>query len=519
MALLGIDYGTTNTVAVADDRGHYPVVPHVMRTSAGMISTDTFPSLMAFDLERGGLVFGAEAERALCRPGAERRFAAVRGLKRLLRDYCENRRVFQESVPGGLDPAAALAGFLSALKSSICASGLFPEGESLDAAITWPANANGAQRHATRKSFAAAGFNVAATLSEPAAAAIEFADRAARGNRSAARALHATVAVFDLGGGTFDASLVRIEGPEFTVLDTTGIERLGGDDFDTLLAGMFAEKMGIRLGDLSPFQTNLLLAHSRLQKECAGSGQVRTLTLEPADILLPSSGAVSVPASSFLGEAERMLKPAAAKLAEMISRARPDSLEAIYLVGGSSKLPAASKIVARRFPDTALIMTDKPFCAAAMGAAMRGAESVRMRDILARTFGVIRTVEGGARERFDPIFPAGTPLPERGAPPLTKEFVYAPQHNIGRLRYLECAAVSRDGMPSDGARPWSEAFFPYDPAIPMDAMIESEPVLLRNDLLDTRVRESYSCDSDGVITARITRCGDSQGRVFEIFRN
>ena len=84
-------------------------------------------------------------------------------------------------------------------------------------------------------------------LNEPSAAAIEFADRMNRGNRTLARRFTASVAIFDLGGGTFDASLVQIAEGDFRVVASGGIERLGGDDFDEILARRFARAFGMAL--------------------------------------------------------------------------------------------------------------------------------------------------------------------------------------------------------------------------------------------------------------------------------
>ena len=77
MVRLGIDYGTTNTVSVRSDRGHYPVLAHMIRTAAGSISREVFPSLVLRDEEDGSFLFGWEAQRALSRPGAEERYQVI----------------------------------------------------------------------------------------------------------------------------------------------------------------------------------------------------------------------------------------------------------------------------------------------------------------------------------------------------------------------------------------------------------------------------------------------------------
>ena len=524
MSRLGIDYGTTNTVVVCSDRGRYPVVPHTVETAVGTVASEVFPSLAVRDRESGQYSFGAEAQRVLSRPGAAERYEIIRSLKRWIRSYTEGRRIGHDQVAGGFDPAAVLRAFAVALRESLARSGLFGADELLEAVLTWPANANGAQRYLTRRCFREAGFQVLDALSEPTAAAIEYADRFARGDRAASRRVAGSVAVFDLGGGTFDVSLVKVQGSEFTVLESRGIEDLGGDDFDVALARMFAEPLGIDLAGLEPFQRSLLLLHARQQKESIASGTVRSLVFSPRDVGWKGR-MVSVPVRRYYGELTRLLEPALDKLqavlespAAQAAGVGSDRLQVIYLVGGSSLLPLVPRRVAERFPGVRLVLSDKPFTSTAMGAAIHSADAVQLRDILSRTFGVLRLADDGSREYFAPIFPAGTRLPRGSDSPLEHSVDYAPHHNIGHLRYLECAALDPAGQPAEGIRYWSDALFPYDPGIPAGAPLAAAQIVSRGDLLQTRVRETYRCDPDGVITARLTRCCDGHTTVYEVFK-
>jgi molecular chaperone DnaK (HSP70) len=415
--------------------------------------------------------------------------------------------------------------FAESLRASIDRSGLFDNNEPLEAVLTWPANANGAQRYLTRRCFREAGFTVLHGLNEPTAAAIEFADRLARGNRAAARRLATSVAVFDLGGGTFDVSLVTVQGQSFRVLESRGIERLGGDDFDAVLARLFADALHVDLDALDPFQRSLLLSHARQQKESIASGTVRSLTFAPRDLGWKGR-MIALPVRRYYAELTPLLEPALEKLDSVIGghAARDagidrNSIQAIYLVGGSSLLPLVPSLVAKRFPGVKLILSDKPFSSVAMGAAIHSGRSLQLHEILSRTFGVLRLADGGTREYFAPIFPAGTPLPKAAGSPLEHSVDYAPHHNIGHLRYLECVALGPDGRPTEGVRQWSDALFPYDPAIPDGTALTPAQIVPRGDLERTRVRESYQCDPDGVITARVTRCCDGHTSVYEIFKS
>jgi molecular chaperone DnaK (HSP70) len=523
MARLGIDYGTTNTVVACADRGRYPLVPHVADSSIGRIVRETFPSLIVCETETGRLRFGAAAERALTETGAERRYIPIRSFKRLLRDYVDGARFGANLVPGGLDIRDAFRQFAEAVRASVRTAGMLPEQEALEAVLTWPANANGAQRHITRAAFRDAGFVIAGTLNEPSAAAIELADRLVHGNRAQARQLKATVAVFDLGGGTFDASVVRIEGLDYTVLSSAGIETLGGDDFDEALARLFAEKLNLNLDALPHFQRTLLLMHACREKERLSSGSVRNLALDPEEIGL-SGAPCKVTATAFEKRLVDLLEPAVETLGQVIAQAvarsgtaAAEALEAIYLVGGSSRLPVVSRLVGKRFPKARLVTTDKPFSATAMGAAIRSAETVRVHDVFARHFGVIRLADHGAREVFAPVFKAGLRLPVAGEPPVTAEVRYLPRHNIGHLRYLECTAVDAEGRPAAGIRPWSEIFFPYDTGLALTQALGKADIEPRHDLA-AEATETYQCDSDGIISVRLIR-GDGQSRTFEVSRN
>lgn len=518
MARLGIDYGTTNTVVVGADRGRYPVVPHVTETSIGRVLRDFFPSFIVHDNETGRLVFGAEAERCMAQPGAAQRYVPFRSLKRLLRDYADGARFGSGLVPGGLDVRDTLRQFAAAVYASVRRSGVCPADDPLEAVLTWPANANGAQRHITRAAFRDAGFKVISTLNEPAAAAIELADRLVHGSRAKARQMNMTVAVFDLGGGTFDASVVRIENDQYTVLKASGIETLGGDDFDEALARMFAERLRLDMDGLTPFHRLLLLTHACREKERLSGGSVRNLSLDPEDIGLPGDPC-KVTAAAYEKRLTDFVEPAIETLAATIASARAagtgEPLDAIYLVGGSSRLPLISKMAARRFPGIELITTDKPFSATAMGAAIRSVESIRIRDVLARHFGVIRLAEHGTREYFDPVFPAGTRIPAPGEPPLSTEVRYVPVHNIGHLRYLECLTLDEAGTPSAGIRPWAQVLFPYELEIPVTAPLE--PSLIAGGATRGEpVTETYTCDSDGIVAVQVRR-SDGQARTFEVY--
>ena len=141
---------------------------------------------------------------------------------------------------------------------------------------------------------------------------------------------------------------------------------------------------------------------------------------------------------------------------------------------------------------------------------------MRVHEVFARHFGVIRLADHGTREIFVPVFQAGLRLPARGEAPISTEVRYQPCHNIGRFRYLECTAMDAQGKPEAGLRAWSEILFPYDHTLAINEPLTADQIVHRNDLAGETV-ETYTCDSDGIITVQMKRA-DGQSRTFEVFR-
>jgi molecular chaperone DnaK len=221
--LLGIDYGTTRTVVAAVDRGNYPVVS--FHTAAGD-TQDWYPSLIA---ARGDeRLFGLDASCCQDDPGWE----LLRSFKRQLAMLGPTAQPALGS--GSVTALALLTAFLTQLRRDLVERSnlrLRPQ-EALEAVIAVPANANSNQRFLTLEAFRRAGFQVRGLLNEPSAAGIEYAHHAHRAGPSARREL---VVVYDLGGGTFDASVISMAARRHEVVRSAGIAQLGGDDVDHLL--------------------------------------------------------------------------------------------------------------------------------------------------------------------------------------------------------------------------------------------------------------------------------------------
>ncbi len=222
----GIDFGTTRTVVAAVDRGNYPVI--TFEAGDGGVY-DWVPSLIALrGVER---LFGWDAWQKQL----ELDWTLVRSLKRVLEDA--GPATVLEIGDTRVPLIELLHGMAETLKTLLLehSSANAKPGEKLEAMLGVPANANGNQRFLTVEAFRAAGFEVLGLLNEPSAASLEFGHKTRMSGR---------VLVYDLGGGTFDASLVEMDERARDVVASEGIPTLGGDDFDQALASLALEGGG-----------------------------------------------------------------------------------------------------------------------------------------------------------------------------------------------------------------------------------------------------------------------------------
>src|SRR5215468_7938251 len=195
---LGIDFGTTRTVVAAVDRGNYPVVSFHPDDGDTL---DWYPSLAA---ARGDeMVFGFDAAQ---KQGVEG-WNVLRSFKRRLGTIGPDERI--EIGEHKLTALELLTGFLSALRRDLLSRSNLrvKRNEKLQATISIPANSNSNQRFITLEAFRRSGFEVREMMNEPSAAGIEYAHHLAT---SGAGAKRETLVVYDLGGGTFDSSVINL---------------------------------------------------------------------------------------------------------------------------------------------------------------------------------------------------------------------------------------------------------------------------------------------------------------------
>ena len=500
---VGIDFGTSNTV-VSYLENHAAVV---MKFNHGGLTKDVFPSVSFYpDGETEGC-HGLEAlECAFAGRGT-----LVRSLKRSLRNYYQGLQFqegeFQREVKD------LLLDFLKHLKKTIIQTQHLSTEEELDVLLTVPANANGAQRLITRECFREAGFVVSPRIiDEPTASAIEFSYSGLSERLVAHQGKPVYVMVYDLGGGPFDVSLVRIEPEHYSVIASAGIEQLGGDDFDHCLYQMVIENK--ELSGLTPLQEKLLLYRCCEAKESLANiidPKYLRIDLEEAHI---EEGSLRLRVEEYYERLVPLVNQSLSKLEEVLrsQTARAEGIsdlgqiEKIYLVGGGSQLPLILKRVQGKYGQEKVHISSLPFASIALGACHMVQQEMQVEQILSRTFGVIRTA--GGREYFDPIFERGTKIPA------ARRFEIYPEHNIGYYRYLECAE-HQDGQ-AVSPRMWSEIFFPYDPDWNLARMPGKSDIQLKRSG-NGKVIEEFSCDENGIITVNLIREADSVSMKYEIW--
>ena len=513
---LGIDFGTTRIVVAAVDRGNYPVVS--FETGDGD-SQDWFPPLVA--AQRGSRRYGWEAWAAQADPEA----TVARSLKRFLADAGPRTLVQLAGEP--VPMPTLLAEMTSALREALLRSSTLGAGrdEPLQVMLGVPAPANSNQRFLTVEAFRAAGFEVLGLLNEPSAASIEFSHRGrAAGARQAGHVL-----VYDLGGGTFDASLVAMDERTHFLVGTEGIATLGGDDFDEVLAELALQAAGIsheRRDSLSQAE------HFRLHEECrekkeALSPNTRRITLD-LEAVRPGWGEAAVPVAGYFEQCRPLIDETLHAVEDLLqahgfsddgSGGRQRPLEAVYVTGGGSELPLVARELRERF-GRRVRRSAQARSATAVGLAIQAdrQSGYVVREAFTRWFGVWREADAGSRIAFDPLFERGTPLPGPDEPPLARERRYHPVHNVGHLRYLECSEVAEDGQPTGDITLWDEIRFPFDPALSRLEDLGGVPVVHSDDAAGRWVEERYACEASGALSVSIASQPDGPARRYALGR-
>jgi molecular chaperone HscA len=333
---VGIDLGTTNSLVATVRGGSADVLPdaHGRRL---------LPSVVRYAPE--GVQVGHDAQAAQISDPQNTIVSVKRMMGRALPDLADARRFPYRFVDSpGIVQIATRAGIRTAVEISAEILGALREraektlGGPLDGAVvTVPAYFDDAQRQATKDAARLAGLNVLRLLNEPTAAAIAYGlDNASEG----------TYAVYDLGGGTFDLSILKLSRGVFEVLATAGDTALGGDDFDHRIYCWALEAAGV--GPVSPGDARKLMAKAREVKEALTTRDEVAFdaTLQSGDTI-----AARLTAAEFEVISQTLVAKTLAPVRKALRDAKlaPADIKGVVMVGGATRMPQIQRAVAEFF--------------------------------------------------------------------------------------------------------------------------------------------------------------------------
>jgi Fe-S protein assembly chaperone HscA len=357
--VVGIDLGTTNSLVAYVRDG----VPHVIRDSSG---DGLVPSIVSLG-EDGTFFVGREAQRRLLTSPSRSVYSVKRFMGRGIDDVRDEASLLPFNVGGdpggvvriGLDdreftPPEISAFVLRELKQR--AEDYFREQGEFDfevdrAVITVPAYFNDAQRTATRDAGRLAGLEVLRIVNEPTAASLAYGlDQRDRG----------IIAVYDLGGGTFDISILKVEDGVFQVLATNGDTHLGGDDVDRLLVELVLREIDGSAGQ-DPSSAVGRVVHSRPAEDIQA---IRKAVIEAKlDLTDAEETEIRVDALGYRrtitrAEFEQLIRPLVERTIQPVRQAladaglEPSEVDEAVLVGGSTRVPLVRRLVSELFGRT-----------------------------------------------------------------------------------------------------------------------------------------------------------------------
>ncbi|MBV5335163.1 MAG: molecular chaperone DnaK, partial [Sulfuricurvum sp.] len=371
--VIGIDLGTTNSCVAVYEGGEAKIIPNKE-------GKNTTPSVVAFT-DKGEILVGDPAKRqAITNP--DKTIYSVKRIMGLMMNEEKAKeahdkvtyKIVDKNGMAAVDVAGKIytpqeisAKILSKLKAD--AESYLGQPVS-DAVITVPAYFNDAQRKATKEAGTIAGLNVLRIINEPTASALAY-GLDSKGDEK--------VLVYDLGGGTFDVTVLEISEGTFEVLSTDGNAFLGGDDFDNkivdFLANEFKSDHGIDLKADKMALQRLKDAAENAKKELSSAEETEiNLPFITADASGPKHLVVKLTRAKFEGMIDTLVKETISHIKTAMKDAgmSNNEINEVIMVGGSTRLPIAQKMVSDEFGGKTLNKGVNPDEVVAAGAAIQG---------------------------------------------------------------------------------------------------------------------------------------------------
>ncbi len=370
--ILGIDLGTTNSVvSYLQADGKWKVIPNPE-------GHNTTPSVVAFKANGEEIVGDAAKRQAVTNPDTVSSIKRLIGTSEKVKIGCINKEFTPQEIS-----AKILAYMKKYAEDNL--------GQKVSkAVITVPAYFNDAQRQATKDAGTIAGLDVVRIINEPTAAALAYGTETQANQK---------ILVYDLGGGTFDVSILDIGDGTFEVVATAGDNKLGGDDWDEVIADWIKAQIKIQHG----VELNDKMALQRF-KEAAEKAKIELSSMLETTIALPfigmgPQGPISFETTLTRAKFQELTRHLLRRTEEPVRRALADAkmsandLHEVILIGGSIRMPAVQELV-KQLTGKTPNLTVHPDEAVSIGAAIQGGvirgdvQDIVLLDVTPLTLGI-----------------------------------------------------------------------------------------------------------------------------------